>query len=257
MKNNLLYIITLLFVFTFTACDDTPVVFDNVNGQVALQFTTRSFNVTVPAAGLSVTVPVSVTTVSDVERTFTAALGVGSTAPTSSYSIGTVIIPAASYAGTLNVTLNATTLVDGISYTLPVKLIAPEGGTVFNETATIKFNKVVVCNDLVLKVITDRYAEETSWKIINAAGAVVASVAPGAYGPADSVLSRGKVYLHNINLPNGTYTLIMEDVYCDGQADGTFNGSYSLDCSIINHASGSGAYSGVGGCEDRTTFKVN
>jgi len=253
MKNNLLYIITLLFVFTFTACDDTPVVFDNVNGQVALQFTTRSFNVTVPPEGLSIALPVSVTTVSKVERTFTAVLVDGSTAPTSSYSIGTVTIPAESYAGTLNVTLNPAPLTDGISYTLPVKLIAPEGGTVFNEIATIKFNKVVICNDLVLTVTTDMYAEETSWKIKNAAGTVVASIAPGTYGPASSPASRGKVYTHNINLPNGTYTLIMEDVYCDGQADGVYNGGYSLDCSIINHASGTGAY----GCTKITTFTLN
>lgn len=257
MKNNLVYIYTLLLVFTFTSCDETPVVFDNVDGQVALQFKTRSFNVSVPEAGLSVAIPVSVTTVSTAERTFTAALGVGSTAPTDSYSISTVTIPAGSYEGTLNVSLKTTSLADGISYTLPIKLIAPEGGAVFNETATIKFNKVVICNDLVLTVTTDRYAEETSWSIINAAGAVVASIVPGTYGPADSVVSRGKVYKHNINLPNGTYTLIMKDLYCDGQNDGTYLGSYSLDCSIIKHASGSGAFSGTGGCDERTTFKVN
>ncbi len=254
MKNNLVYLFTFLLVVTLTSCDETPVVFDNVDGQVALQFKTSSFNVTVPAAGLSVAVPVLVTTVSTVARTFTAALGVGSTAPTASYTIGTVTIPAGSYEGTLDVALKAASLADGISYTLPIKLIAPEGGTVLlNANTTIKFNKVVICNDLVLTVTTDRYAEETSWKITNSAGAVVASIPAGTYGPANNVTSRGKVYKHNINLPNGTYTLIMADTECDGQSDGTFNGSYSLDCSIINHASGTGAY----GCTKNTTFKVN
>lgn len=253
MKNNLVYLLTLLLVVTFTSCDETPVVFDNVNGQVALQFTTRSFNVSVPDAGLSVVVPVSVTTVSTAARTFTVALGVGSTAPIGSYSLGTVTIPAGSYSGTLDVSLKNTSLADGISYTLPIKLIAPEGGVVFNETATIKFNKVVICNALVLTVTTDRYAEETSWKITNSAGAVVASIVPGTYGPANSVVSRGKVYKHNINLPNGTYTLIMEDTEGDGLFDGTYNGSYSLDCSIINHASGTGNY----GRTKSTSFKVN
>lgn len=141
MKIDFKIIFIALLVCVFTACDDTPVVFDNVDGKVALQFATRTFNVSVPTAGITVVVPVSVTTISSTSRTFTAALGSGSTAPTSSYTIGAVTIPAGSYVGTLNVDLNATSLVSGLSYTLPIKLIAPEGGNVFNETATIKFNK--------------------------------------------------------------------------------------------------------------------
>lgn len=38
MKKKFIYVFTTLLIYTFTACDETPVVFDNVDGQVALQF---------------------------------------------------------------------------------------------------------------------------------------------------------------------------------------------------------------------------
>mgnify|MGYP003606625188 FL=1 len=220
---------------------------------MALQFATRSFNITVPPAGSKVTIPVSVTTISNSDRTFQAVSDEKTTGPAASFKIGVATIPAGSYEGTLDVDLNTTSLLDGVAYSLLVKLVAPEGGSAFNNVATINYNKKIVCNDVVLTVTTDQYAEETSWKIINAAGIVVASIPPGTYGPASSVTSRGKVYTHNINLPNGKYTLIMEDIYCDGQTDGVYEGGYKLDCSIIKHASGTGAF----GCEERTSFEIN
>lgn len=253
MKKYGLSILAILLVVTYSSCTKDTVVFDNVDGQQAIQFTSKSFNVTVPSEGITVTLPVSVTTLSSSDRTFEAVADESSTGAAASYSIGAVNIPAGSYDGTLDVDLNTASLEDGIAYSLLVKLVAPVGGATFNDIATIKYNKKVVCNDVVLTVITDAYAEETSWRIENEAGDVVASIAPGTYGPASSGASRGKVYTHNINLPNGKYSLIMEDVYCDGQFDGSFSGSYKLDCSIINHASGKGAYD----CEKITEFEIN
>lgn len=254
MKKYILKIAVLALAFgLFASCESEAVQFDNVNGQQGIQFTTRSFNITVPPAGSKVTIPVSVTTISNSDRTFQAVSDEKTTGPAASFKIGVATIPAGSYEGTLDVDLNTTSLLDGVAYSLLVKLVAPEGGSAFNNVATINYNRKVVCNNVVLTVTTDAYAEETSWKIINAAGTVVASIPPGTYGPASSAASRGKVYTHNINLPNGKYTLIMEDVYCDGQDDGTYQGSYKLDCSIIKHASGSGAY----GCEKRTSFEIN
>lgn len=254
MKKYLLKITAIaLFMGVIAGCESESVVFDNVNGQEGVQFTTRSYNITVPTEGIKVTIPVSVTTISDVARTYQAVADEKSTGAAVSYAIGVANIPAGSYDGTLDVTLNTNSLQDGIAYALLVKLVAPTGGSAFNNVATINYNKKVVCNNVVLTVTTDAYAEETSWKIVNAAGAVVASIPPGTYGPASSTASRGKVYTHNINLPNGKYTLVMEDIYCDGQNDGTYEGSYKLDCSIIKHASGTGAY----GCEEKTTFEIN
>ena len=254
MKKYLLKITAIaLFMGVIAGCESESVVFDNVNGQEGIQFTARSYNITVPPSGTKVTIPVSVTTISDVARTFQAVADEKSTGSPASYSVGVVNIPAGSYDGTLDVTLNTNSLQDGIAYALLVKLVAPTGGSAFNNVATINYNKKVVCNNVVLTVTTDQYAEETSWKIKNAAGVVVASIPPGTYGPASSTASRGKVYTHNINLPNGKYTLVMEDVYCDGQTDGVYEGSYKLDCSIIKHASGTGAF----GCTEITSFEIN
>jgi hypothetical protein len=257
MKKYILKITAIaLFMGVIAGCESESVVFDNVNGQEGVQFTTRSYNITVPTEGIKVTIPVSVTTISDVARTYQAVADGKSTGAAVSYAIGVANIPAGSYDGTLDVTLNTNSLQDGIAYALLVKLVAPTGGSAFNNVATINYNKKVVCNNVVLTVTTDQYAEETSWKILNAAGAVVASIPAGTYGPASSTTSRGKVYTHNINLPNGKYTLVMEDLYCDGQTDGVYEGSYKLDCSIIKHASGTGAFGGTG-CEEKTTFEIN
>nr|WP_314839024.1 hypothetical protein [uncultured Flavobacterium sp.] len=254
MKKYILKITAFaLAIGLFASCDKETVQFDNVNGQQGIQFTTRSYNITVPPEGAKVTIPVSVTTLSTSARTFQAVADAKSTGAAASYKIGVATIPAGSYEGTLVVDLNTTSLADGIAYSLLVKLVAPEGGSAFNDVATINYNRKVVCNNVVLTVTTDAYAEETSWKIKNALGVVVASIPAGTYGPASSTTSRGKVYTHNINLPNGKYTLIMEDLYCDGQADGTYEGSYRLDCSIIKHASGTGAYD----CTEVTAFEIN
>lgn len=256
MKNNLVYLFTLLLVVTLTSCDDTPVVFDNINGQVAVKFEQTTYpNTTVPTGGATISLPVSVTTLSTTDRTFKAVADAKSTGPAASYSIGDVTIPAGSYTGSVVVTLLPTSLVDGISYSLILNLVAPAGGSSLGTAATLKYNKKVICNDVVLKVTTDAYAEETSWKIVNAAGVVVASIPPGTYGPASSVASRGKVYTHNINLPNGKYKLIMQDIYPnDGQFDGTYSGSYKLSCSIITHAEGTGGWTGL---TEETQFEIN
>ncbi len=254
MKKYILKITAFaLAIGLFASCEKESVQFDNVNGQQGIQFTTRSYNITVPPAGSKVTIPVSVTTISNSVRTFEAVADAKSTGAAVSYKIGVATIPAGSYEGTLDVDLNTTSLQDGIAYSLLVKLVAPAGGAAFNNIATINYNKKVVCNDVVLTVTTDAYPEETSWKIRNAAGVIVASVARGTYGPASSTASRGKVYTHTVNLPNGKYTLIMEDQYGDGQADGVYEGGYKLDCSIIKHASGTGAF----GFEEITAFEIN
>ena len=48
MKKYGLSILALLLVFAYTSCSEDKVVFDNVNGQEAIQFTKKDFNITVP-----------------------------------------------------------------------------------------------------------------------------------------------------------------------------------------------------------------
>lgn len=255
MKKILLNLLVVtVVIFTYNSCDDDPVIFDNVNGQTAAAFTTTSLSVTVPPEGITVTLPINVTTVSTSDRTFNAEADLdASTAISGSYSIGTATIPAGSYDGSLEISLNTNSLSDGILYSLVVDLVPPAGSAVFNETATIEYNKEIVCNDVVLTIVTDAYAEETGWDIRDASGNVVESVAIGTYGPAASAASRGKTYTYNINLPDGCYTLNMYDLYGDGQFDGGYSGSYSLTCSILTHASGEGSF----GATESTEFCIN
>lgn len=252
MKKNIFGIFAIILVFTFTSCEDSPVVFDNINGQEAIQFTSTSLNVTVPAEGLIVTLPVSITTVSTVARNFVVVEDESSTAIPGSFSLGSVSIPAGSYDGSLEITLNTTGLADGILYGLVVNLVAPEGGTAFKEQATINYNKEVVCNDLLLIVLTDAFPEETTWEITDSTGTVVASGGDD-YGPPSAAASRLKEYQHNITLPDGCYTFTIFDVFGDGLNDGVVEGSFLLTCSILTHASGVGNF----GSSDSTDFAVN
>jgi hypothetical protein len=56
-----------------------------------------------------------------------------------------------------------------------------------------------------------------------------------------------------MTLADGCYTFTIYDSYGDGQFDGTNNGTYSLDCSIINAANGGGNW----GSSESTDFCVN
>jgi len=250
MKKYILGILALILVFTFTSCDDTPVVFDNVNGQEAIQFVETSLNVTVPAEGIMVTLPVSVTTVSTAARSFTVVEDESSTAIPGSFSLGSVSIPAGSYDGSLEVTLNTTGLADGLLYGLVVNLVAPEGGATFNDQATINYNKEVICNDVVVTINTDFYGEETRWEITDNTGAIVVEVDFNTY-------PRGyATYTYDINLPDGCYTFTIYDTYCDGQQSARAGG-YSVNCSILTHASGTSTFDDNDGCFESTDFAIN
>ena len=245
------YIKLLLLVFTLSfviSCDknDELIVFDSVNGQEALAFATASLSATVPPEGITVSVPVTVTTTSTAERTFSASEDANSTALAGSFTIGTATIPAGSFKGTLDVALNSTSLEDGILYQLIVNLDTPPGGSVYNEKVTINYNKKVICNDLMLVVNTDFWAEETSWEITDSSGTVVQSF-PGGWSNGVAT------YEFNFNLPDGAYTLTFFDVYSDGMNDGTNLGDYTLSCSILTHVTGGGAF----GASQSTDFVVN
>jgi hypothetical protein len=104
MNKNILGILALILVFTFTSCDDTPVVFDNVNGQTMVQFVGSGSTQPVVADGTSFTeITVFSTTISNVDRDINIEFGDNTTATNSQYSISGLVIPAGSYEGTIRV----------------------------------------------------------------------------------------------------------------------------------------------------------
>ena len=220
----------------------------------AVQFENKSVSVTVPNEGdLTVTVPINITNVSSQERTFSVTANSASTAVDGSYSIGTAVIPAGSYEGSVDVVLSPELLADGELYKLVLNILPSATGSTLNDEFTVSYNKEIVCNDYVVKIVTDAYAEETSWDIKDSDGNVVASGPDVPYGPAASAESRGKEYFHDVYLEDGCYTFTIYDVYADGQSDGGYEGGYEVTCSILTVASGTGSF----GAAEKTEFCVN
>ena len=243
--------ITMLLVSVFLllsiSCEEETVVFDKVNGQTGVSFATTSYNLTIPEEGADLQVPVNVTTVSSSERIFNANVSETSTGGAANYSVGSVVIPANSYSGVLDVSINFDPLVEGEVYTLNIDLSAPEGGVVFDSTVSIEYLKAIICNDFVVTIVTDRYGNETTWEITNESGAVVASDGPYAEVPG------GETYTAEVFLEDGCYTFTIFDAFADGQVDGTVTGSYAIDCSILSVAVGGGAF----GASESVDFCVN
>ena len=252
---NIIYKVAFICVASvlLSSCEENEIPTIDKTGPVLVQFSQSSLNVTVPSdASTTVTVPVNVTTLSDQDRTFETTVVASSSAIPGSYSIGTVTVPAGSYEGEVDITLSPDSLEDGESYTLVVNLPPyAEGAT--PDQLIITFNKEIVCNDFLLTIITDAYPEETSWDIKDSSGNVVISGPEVPYSPPSSAESRGKVYDTEIFLEDGCYTFTIYDQYADGQFDGAYEGSYKLSCSILNVASGKGAF----GASESTEFCVN
>lgn len=255
MKKYIKLLILVLTLSLFTSCDidQDPIAFDPVNGVEGVSFAETSVQITVTEAGATVKLPVNVTTTSTAERTISVVEDNASTAVAGSFSFGsTITIPANSFSGTFEVLLNTAGLEDGILYDLIVNLVASPNGVAFSETATIRYNKEVICNDLVLVVLTDAFPEETTWNITDSNGLIVAHGGED-YGPPASVSSRLKEYIHNITLPDGCYTFTIFDAFGDGLSDGVVEGSWLLTCSILTHASGVGNF----GSSSATEFCIN
>ncbi|APQ16686.1 hypothetical protein [Maribacter hydrothermalis] len=241
------YIVIIAVLFAFVSCEEENIVFDNENGQTGVSFATSAYNVSVPTEGLSLEVPVNVTTVSTTERSFNVTVDESTVGGAANYALGSVTIPAGEYSGTLNVSLNFDPLTEGEVYTLVVNLTAPEGGVAFDETLEVEYFKEIICNDIVVTVVTDTYGGETTWEITDADGTVVASDGPFAN------VSGGDTYTQEVFLEDGCYTFTIFDDYGDGQVDGTVTGNYTITCSILNVLDGGGAF----GASEAKEFCIN
>jgi hypothetical protein len=81
----------------------------------------------------------------------------------------------------------------------------------FNALATISDGSCdYACTDVELSLLTDCWPEETGWTLVGSDGAVVASVAVGAYASDQGQESWAGC------IPNGCYTFTITDEYGDG-----------------------------------------
>ncbi len=248
------FIITCLVVFTLFACtqDDANLnsVYDNVNGQTGVGFTSNSREIIVPiTGGITTSLAVQSTTISSSERSFPVTIDPSSTGSSDDYSFGTITIPANSHEGSLDITFgNFDNLPDLVFQSLVLNLDLPANVPVIGfDSATINYLKFVICNDLVLNITPDSFASETTWQITDSAGATVQSGGPYAD------MTAGIPIIETFTLPDGDYTFTIFDAFGDGLFDGNNTGTYSLMCSILTHASGSGNF----GASQSTDFRIN
>lgn len=98
-------------------------------------------------------------------------------------------------------------------------------------------------NALTLSITLDNYPTETSWRITNSGGSIVASGGPYTSG------QRNTTVVQNINLTGGNYTFTILDSYGDGICCAYGAGSYTLSAGSSIIATG-----GAFGSSESTPF---
>ena len=255
MKN---FIKIFFITFLLVSCGDfEPVVYDAENGQTGLGFTATTTNVVVPQEGVTVLVSAQSTKTSTSDRSFNVTVDESSTGASTDYTIGSLTIPAGEYNGTLSVTFdNFEGLEDLVTNSLVLNIeVTGDVAVVGSAKTTINYVKAVVCNDLVLTINEDGYADERNWQITDSEGAIVVQCSDYADCPngAPSGSIDPAQYEYEFNLVDGCYTFTIFDSFGDGLSDGVITGDYTLNCSIIVHAQGSGNF----GASQSTEFCVN
>lgn len=259
MKNNILKLaLALLVVFTYTSCEEDLLTFDPINGQSAYSFGQTSYSLSIPQEDLVLTIPVSVTTVSTQDRNVSVSVDAeGTTGEAGEYSLGSIVIPAGSYSGSLDVTFDfsAITGEDGDVKNLVFSINPDSGDTAYFETVEIEYFREIVCNDMNLLIVSDVWATETSFDITDADGNVVIA----EFFPWTINSTQPQTFEADFFLPDGDYIFTLYDSYGDGQQGTgggvTLTGNYALTCSIIIHASGEGEL--TNGSFESTAFSVN
>lgn len=101
-------------------------------------------------------------------------------------------------------------------------------------------------NPLYLTLVLDQYPQETSWSVLDASGATVASNGTSYSGMT------GATVVENICLPDGCYDLVVNDSHGDGMCCGYGDGSYSLATETGTILASGGAF----GTSETTSFCV-
>ncbi|WP_405370892.1 hypothetical protein [Nonlabens sp. Asnod2-A12] len=236
MKNYIKFI-GVCVIALLASCDEDAVVFDNVNGDTAISFKQTNFETSVPQAGATVTVPVEITTISAESRTYN--VSVLEADDTAAITVGSVVIPADTYEGSLDINIDFAAIGgnDGDLRNASIQLTPSEGATAYADIVNLTYFREIVCNDATLTINTDLYAQETGFQILDDTNTVVYELAAGTLGQAV------QTFTADIFLADGCYTAVITDSFGDGQVDGTNpNGNFTLTCSIITFASGGGDF---------------
>jgi hypothetical protein len=242
----------------FTACDDTEsATFDPATGQTGIGFADDVVDLDIPVGGITSTVAVYSTTASTVDRSYNVSVNEEfTTVSASDYSLGTIVIPANSYEGSLDVTINYDGLTDFVENTLKISIDAPADESVFGPLLytflrEFDINEFVCSSDYQLIINFDNFGSENTWELTDDSGAILYSG-----GPYDDGTTGTTLVVNDISLEAGCYNFTFFDSFGDGLFDGNTEGSYDLVCAdqtVVSYASGVGNF----GASNSTDFCVN
>ncbi len=142
---------------------------------------------------------------------------------------------------TKTINFDAITFDPSLDYS--VEVVNLNGGAIHNSNYATAPLEIYTASDvqtaeIVVKVYTDNYPSEISWKITNSSNMTVASGGPYAGTAAGGGIDANTTKIHNVTLPaNGCYNVQVMDSYGDGWTYGpTRHGIevFSNDVSVYN-----------------------
>lgn len=231
------FFVPLLMFVVLTNCGDGSFDYDVTDAQRGPDFLQTSYNVSVPAEGVTLEVPIQFASLSPSARDFNLEV-VSNTGEDSEFSLVSATIPANEVRGVAVISFDFDDITgdDGDLKVVTLRMANPDGAP--SNEVTITYFREVICNDVLVNIVPDDYPGETSWEITSQEDG--STVASGTTGEV------------TVNLADGCYTFTIFDAFGDGICCAYGNGSYSVTCSIITHASGAE----FGGSES-TDFCVN
>jgi hypothetical protein len=225
MKNILKIMMLFCFALAFTGCSDDEETLKPYEGSevLSLDRPTQAIGACEPTS----TIVVQSSAVSSSDRSYTLMVNVMSSADPSEYVLGTsVTIPAGSYLGSTDVTIDFAAIPEGAVRTLVVDLVVPDGLSATRETTSISYESVCVLNELTVDLTFDAFPEEAAYLLFDATGSIVdasynadGNIAFGTFAGLGS-------FSKTLCLPSGDYTVRFLDSYGDGNSEGT--GSYGM-----------------------------
>jgi len=215
MKKILNYIILGVFITAAYSCDEDAT--SNSTNYLTFANATESTTVDFGAGSGSVDVVVYSGNKTGSDRTFNIMVNADdTTADPSAYAVpSSVTIPGDTNEGVFTVVINEAGLpADFSARSIVIEFMPNQGIFTSVDTDTVIVNAALVCptaNDVTIDVVTDNWPDETSWTLVDGAGAMVASGGP-YNNPADDFTTIST----DLSLPAGSYTMTLFDSYGDG-----------------------------------------
>lgn len=237
MKKITFLLLISISLFVFNSCDEEINETKDIN---YISFESATFNFGVELDGTTaLDLKVYSTKITNSDRTFNITVLLDeSSADPASYSVpASVIIPANSNVGLLNISISDINI--GENGKNLVLEFATEEGLLTGEKININIKQVCPLNEVFLDITFDSWPEETGWELLDSSNGVVASAQIGDYAGSTS-------FSTSFCLANGTYTFIIYDAYGDGTD--TYKLSYNGSVIVTGGAFGS---------SESTTFTVN